>query len=202
MSFQPPPTAPDGHQCPDVDDKRMKEVWCEYGGEYGVSIRVFMKREYSRKVDWDYLYDAVDIINRGMRRGTALLDPVTEVGIKNMEGNFRDMFEKAGFPTVYMERVENGYWPKAYADSIVKTPWFMITTPIGHFHVGWRKSVIHFNWEKTVLKDFDLEARGDVTHDPGMCHAYGYEDGIKVLTQLKSALEDGSVAARHPSYDD
>ncbi len=190
----------DGSACPEVDDRGMREVYSEYGGSYGVSIRLRMPRDYESTVDSGYLQDAVRVLNAGMRTGTAQLDPETAKRASKIETDMRNMFWAAGLGSIFVERLPNTYWPEAYAYERMQSPWFTITTSLGHFEVGWRKRVIHIGWERTVLgPKFDLVSRGEVTHDPGFCHAYGYEDGAKVLRELREAAESLTSIIGQPS---
>lgn len=175
-----------------VDDKGMASVYSSDSGNEGFSIRIKVPRPID-ELDQKWIYEAVRVIERGMRLVTAKLDPKSEERRAEIRTEFQQMFAEAGFPTIYMEEIPNEYWPDSYADAIWRSPWFMITTPIGHFKVGWRKRVIRFDWTKTVLKNFDLKSRGEVTHDYGSCDAYGVADGIKVLKELKAALDSGEV---------
>jgi hypothetical protein len=69
-----------------------------------------------------------------------------------LKREFEEAFEKSGLPAVYMEEIPNEYWPEPYVIGRALSPWFVCTTRVGHFKVGWRKRVIVLDWERTDVK--------------------------------------------------
>ena len=65
---------------------------------------------------------------------------------------FEGAFEKSGLPAVYIEEILNEYWAETDVLERALSPWFICTTKIGHFKVGWRKRVIVLDWSKTDVK--------------------------------------------------
>ncbi len=179
------PRPPNGSPCPEVDDRGMREVSAEWGGEFGISIRLRMPREFEAALDSEYVYDALETLKMGIQRVTAQLNPGMCKLNAELEQGIRKLFSDAGVQAIYLERIPNQYVGPRSPAAAIRSPWFLVTTPIGHIEIGWRKRVLHIGWERTKLgKNFDLVSRGEVTHGPGSCHAWGYEDAAKVLREL------------------
>ena len=77
-------------------------------------------------------------------------------------------------------------------------PWFLVTSPIGHIKIGWRKSVINIDWSRSVVKKSGMElfpdenvTRGDARDDGGgrFIHAGGIDVAIRYLKVLSAAAE-------------
>jgi hypothetical protein len=69
------------------------------------------------------------------------------------------------------------------------TPWFVITTKIGRFKVGWRKRVIEIDWSQTIEPRPDgniLFKDENVTVGETYVHAWTYE---KMRAYIKKILE-------------
>lgn len=101
------------------------------------------------------------------------------------------------FPNrIYVEPSKNGYWGDAWHARHL--PWFVVTTEVGRFVVGWRKRVIHLDWSAVPgAKDAEaLFPNEDVTKDDKSIHAWGYEKAAeyvaKVIESAYVAREDKS----------
>lgn len=97
-----------------------------------------------------------------------------------------DIFVRAGINAIYLEEIENGYWPDSYAALKYESPWFIVTTPVGHFRVGWRKRVLEIDWSRTTIKKNGREIfkEEDVTKEASMIHAWGYDKAAEYLARL------------------
>lgn len=84
---------------------------------------------------------------------------------------------------IFVEEIPNGYCPQACCRHL---PWFVITTVIGRFKVGWRKSVIHLEWTETVgTKDAEsLFSAENTTKDDKMIHAWSTEDARRYVMAI------------------
>ena len=62
-----------------------------------------------------------------------------------------DLLGCFGDAPIYAEEIPNGYLGEnsPYA---LSSPWFKVTTPIGHFTIGWRKRVLEISWKETQVK--------------------------------------------------
>lgn len=87
----------------------------------------------------------------------------------------------ACFDTViYVKEIPNGY------SSDMINPWFLITTNRGIIRMGWRKRVIHIDWDESDItyRSEDLFPEEDVTKFDRTIHAHGYEKAREYLTVL------------------
>lgn len=81
---------------------------------------------------------------------------------------------------IYVERIPNGYNSKS------RMPWYRVTTRIGHFVIGWRRSVINICWNDTVFKQTadELFPDEDVTKIQYTIHAHGYEKAKEYIKRI------------------
>lgn len=120
------------------------------------------------------------------------------------EAFFLHALEAAGFgPPSYLnlEPLPNGYWrpedPWAF-------PWFKVTpsllpnTPaFGHLRMGWRKRVVHLEWDPLVLTRQPDFAKEDVTKDESSIHAWGLRKLVEYLEEIRKCSP--LVAPREPT---
>lgn len=123
------------------------------------------------------------------------LDPDGPRQVAAVRETFREAFEKAQLGPIYMEPIANGYWREESPEAI-HDPWYRVTTPIGHFKVGWRKRVIALSWEdvpalQKIDAGYTIFAREDVTKGPTSIHAWGYEKLQVYLSALRVATIEG-----------
>lgn len=92
-----------------------------------------------------------------------------------------EIFSKAGFYPIFIEKI-----PNEYDKAMGYMPWVMVTTQIGHFKVGWRKRVLVLNWTKTLVHDFAerIFPKENVTKDDCEIHCWGYEKLQEYLTTV------------------
>lgn len=83
--------------------------------------------------------------------------------------------------TIFVEEIPNEYGGKDPWYSLF--PWFIVTTPIGHIKIGWRKRVINIDWTHTTQKECacNLFPNEDVTKGEYYIHAWGYEKAKEYL---------------------
>lgn len=81
---------------------------------------------------------------------------------------------------IFVEEIPNGYCSQPCC---VNLPWFIVTTPIGHIKIGWRKRVINIDWSKTIQKKTaaELFPNEDVTKGEQSIHAWSYEKAKEYL---------------------
>lgn len=129
---------------------------------------------------------AAEDLHRAIRSRDIMTDPTAKKAREDLKERIKALFLAAGFHPVYMEEIENPYWPKSYVEEIYKSPWFQVTTPAGHFQIGWRKNVISIDWSRTTLiADGDvLFAKEQVTTSLSSVHAGGYEKAMEYLSTL------------------
>lgn len=90
------------------------------------------------------------------------------------------------FPApIFVEEIPNGYCARWCCRH---RPWFIVTTTIGRFVIGWRKRVIEIHWEqtrgtKTAEEIFYAEP---VTKDKRMIHAWSLVDARRYIETIFS----------------
>lgn len=87
---------------------------------------------------------------------------------------------------IFVEEIENGYcsdWCCAHL------PWFVVTTKVGRFTIGWRKRVISIDWNDTVGTDtaIVLFEDEDVTKGLMSIHAWSTEDAKRYIDTIISS---------------
>jgi hypothetical protein len=88
---------------------------------------------------------------------------------------------------IFVEEIPNGYC-KDYCCRHL--PWFIVTTPIGRFKIGWRKSVIHLEWTETTCKKEAKEIfpDEDVTRYDKVIHAWGYDKAKEYIDKVFASV--------------
>jgi hypothetical protein len=129
-------------------------------------------------------------IERLIRLQAAELDPDTAKKINETKKAFTKAFKDADFRLIHMDAVPNQYWgggtPIALGD-----PWYIVTTPMGRFEIGWRKRVIHLDWKYTTIAHAPLAAIAEMFQDEDVTkwntgiHAWGYEKLTRYLIKLR-----------------
>ena len=84
---------------------------------------------------------------------------------------------------VYVEEIPNGYCSDWCCKHL---PWFVITTPVGKFKIGWRKSVMNIDWEQTLCTKTaeELFPNDDVTKSGRSIHSWSYENAKRYITTI------------------
>lgn len=150
-------------------------------------------------------------VERLLEEQTLRLDPKSHEGKLKTRADFEKAFADAGLGPIFMEELPNKY--QGEKDPYSKyDPWYVVTTPIGHIEIGWRKRVINIDWTRTVLRSLRDDKYGEGPRVPRgdelfpkiaeenyptlgdhHVHAYGYE---KATEYLKVLAEWPSVAHR------
>jgi hypothetical protein len=127
---------------------------------------------------------AVDLISSEIQAQIIAEDPVQRT---------RADLEKEGllntFPeNIFVEEIPNGYCSDWCCRHL---PWFIVTTKIGRFKIGWRKRVIQIDWSDTVGTKSAEELFPDesVTKRDKMIHAWGIDDAGRYVAEIMHNLE-------------
>lgn len=117
-------------------------------------------------------------------RGAVLRDdPKTQRLVTQERQNLLALFPGR----IFVEEIPNGYCSAWCCRHI---PWYVVTTEIGRFTIGWRKSVIQIDWSETVGTGSaeELFSNEDVTKTDRMIHAWGYDKANQYIdTVIASA---------------
>lgn len=120
----------------------------------------------------------------------------------NIEARLRRKAERqeilALFKTVvFVEEIPNGYCSRGCCKHL---PWFIVTTPVGRFRIGWRRRVILIDWEQTVRTKTseELFAAEKVTKDQKMIHAWNLKDAARYIEVIVASV----AADEAPTIDE
>jgi hypothetical protein len=95
------------------------------------------------------------------------------------------IFTTAGIPFTHKWELMNQYWPRAYPDMILNSPWWLVETPMGLIRIGWRKRVIEIDWSHTR---FEHKVTTDsVTISNTSVHAWEMPKAAEYLKNLYTA---------------
>ena len=157
------------------------------GIAYSVDIEIYASvsnRDFNDGDDRILFSDVGSLLFEGLKLNTAKADPAGPAKRKAEREQFVSAFKKAGLNPVYVEEMPNQYCSDPCC---LNTPWFQITSEIGHIVIGWRKSVVEIRIDKTCLpqdtrKMFPGE---DTTREDGYIHAWGMKKVVEYLSVLK-----------------
>ncbi len=173
-------------------------------GKIGVRVQIIIPEELRarllKETDWDNkdpikevvdsaMYDAREGVWAALQRAEMMLDPKTAEYAEATRQALIKAFEDAGCGPIFMEQIPNEYEPQSHWS--LRSPWYQVTTRLGHFKVGWRKRVINLDWSKTTVKmagdeltDEDI-TKGQVrSSEPYYIHCYGYGKLTEYLKKL------------------
>ncbi len=135
-----------------------------------------------------------DLERRAARRGSqdvfnaifkqhVLLDEDAKAYAAKEKAEILKLFEGK---SIFVQEIPNGYGGEDPYYAVY--PWFIVTTPIGHIKIGWRKRVINIDWTNTLQKKKaeELFPNEDVTKsgeydEIRYIHAWGYEKAKEYL---------------------
>ncbi len=153
------------------------------GGNHSLGIQFFVAGpnmpDLQDKAIQSACYDAVKLVKEAIHLARTIADP---------EAQKRKAAERASlvacFPgSIFVEEIPNGY-ACGSGDSFY--PWYRITTTIGHFTIGWRRSVINLDWSATrgTKTAEELFPKEDVTKGDRYIHAYGYDKAAQYVATI------------------
>lgn len=148
-----------------------------------LEIRVLQKRPIN-KTDEEAIWKAAGEIKEALYSEDERVDPERIKAKEEWIKKAKETFRGALFDLVFTEMIPNEYWNRP------SSPWLIVTTQFGHFKVGWRKRVIVIDWTKTILEATaeQIFPNEKVTMEGKMIHAWGYDDMLKYLIQIRNAL--------------
>lgn len=152
-----------------------EESWGDRG-HLGTKLFLLLPRELNDN-DQRAISRYIDDLKKALEAETFRLDPKEVAWKAEWLKRVRECF--APFGPIYMEEI-----PNEYGSNNPHRVWLRVTTPAGHFKVGWRSHVIHLDWEKTALPAFDPAPADEVTKWEKGIHCYGYEKLAEYLKVL------------------
>lgn len=183
-----------------IDDSSYKRAYKSehlYSGKwghFGLEIRVAIPREFVGE-DNRVMDKVAEEIQEAIMRVTVANDPESA---ETKEAERTALLKPFGNDPILVEEIPNQYCPRWCCSM---KPWYKITTRRGIITLGWRKSVIHLEWEPRVTGGVDADGMFpnekvygdvDVTRFGCVIHAHGY---AKLAEYLDRLLHDQSVKA-------
>jgi hypothetical protein len=162
----------------DVDFHELyKATMCGTYGALGIKIEIaasaltkeqLMASKRLRDAAYDIERKLKDVL---MAESFAVM-PEAQERAKDQRTGLLGAFTSAG--AIHVEDIPNGYCSDGCCWHL---PWFIVTTALGRFKIGWRKSVILLDWSDTkgTKTSEELFQSENVTKDTRYIHAWGYE---------------------------
>lgn len=162
----------------------MSEAW---GASGSFGIRIFVASgsplpDLESEAITTAAYNSVHSLESAIR-GEMLVQ--SEKGRKETEENRKCLTALFADP-IWVDEIPNGY----SSDWQFRTvPWFIVTTRIGRFKIGWRKRVIHLEWTETLCSTSaeDLFPGEDSTRYDRVIHAWTLEKAGEYIARIIQA---------------
>ena len=165
----------------------MKPLYYEHsmGGSYGaykleIKVETSLTQEQLQDSDIsEATYQAADLIKKAVLGKVIANDPKAQQRAIDERKAILDLFSGL----IYAKEIPNGYCSDYCCKHL---PWFIVTTNIGDFKIGWRKSVMHIEWTDTTVKKTaeELFPNEDVTKSDRMIHAWGYDKAKQYIETI------------------
>ncbi|MFA5377083.1 MAG: hypothetical protein WC455_15135 [Dehalococcoidia bacterium] len=157
-------------------------------GMFGIEILVTASAlpDLQSKAIWRAASDAAESIESEIM---AAIIAKNEEAVESAEKERQDLLSL--FPgKIFVESIPNGYCSQWCCRH---RPWFIVTTEIGRFKIGWRKRVIHIEWTETVgAKTAEELFHNDVTKGEKYIHAWSLEEARDYVQRIMSSSREVS----------
>jgi len=158
-----------------------KSELCGSDGAFGLEIKVAATNLPDLKQDsiWRAANSASELIESAVRKAVKDNDPKTAVATENNRKVVDEVFPAP----IFVEEIDNGYCGDWCCKHL---PWFIVTTKIGRFTIGWRKRVISIDWQDTTGAEsaIALFKDEDVTKGLRSIHAWSIEDAQRYVETI------------------
>lgn len=150
-----------------------------YGNRGGFGLEIKVAADHLPDLKQDSIkhstYKAVRIIESEVQAAIIQNDPKTSDRVTEN----RKLIQLFPEP-IFVEEIPNQYCSDWCCRHL---PWFVVTTVVGRFTIGWRKRVINIDWSETVgTQDTQvLFSNEDVTKGDKYIHAWSLEDAKKYI---------------------
>ena len=165
------------------------------GGSYGaykleIKVETSLTQEQLQDSDIsEAAYQAADLIKKAVLGKVIANDPKAQQRAIDERKAILDLFSGL----IYAKEIPNGYCSDYCCKHL---PWFIVTTSIGDFKIGWRKSVINIDWEHTFCTKTaeELFPNDNVTKSGRSIHAWSYEDAKRYISTIYDSRPKGITA--------
>ena len=156
------------------------------GGGFGIKILVACTApiDYKEEKIHEVLSDSGDKILDIVLSTALHLDPEELKNAALVKSKLLALFPKP----IYVEEIPNGYCSQYCCRH---KPWFKVTSVVGHFVIGWRKSVINIDWSETrgTKSAAELFQNEPVTKGKKHIHAWSYEAAERYIVDIMGTAE-------------
>ena len=158
--------------------------WESYGSGYCqiTGIQVWIKVEGGLPdKSLGIVYSQTDKMMNDVNTSLVEMNPERRAKRAEVKSQLSELFPSP----IYAEEIPNEYCSKACCFTL---PWLLVTTSVGHFKIGWRKRVIHLDWEKTKVDKTaeELFPKEDTTKFGKAIHAWTME---KAKEYIKTVID-------------
>lgn len=124
-------------------------------------------------------YDAVKLVKSAVMAAVVAANPDAQKRRVDERKELIGLFPEP----IHVEEIPNGYCSDWCCKHL---PWFIVTTTIGRFKIGWRKRVILIEWKDTkgAKTSKELFEKEDVTKDERMIHAWTLQDARRYISAI------------------
>ncbi len=170
-----------------MSEPEYKKVYYqESSGEHGtIGLQIFIAstEPYSENAKLQQvLYNAGDAIREELIAISIANDPSSKQAAEKERQEIIALFDEP----IFVEEIPNGYCSRSCCRHL---PWFVVTTTVGRFTIGWRKSVISIEWKNFKSLPDILFPEENVTMGPCYIHAYGYEKAKQYIKTIIAAAK-------------
>lgn len=161
------------------------EGWGSHGG-FGIKILVAATTlpDLKQKSIWYATDKAAELISAEVRAAILALSSDAQKRAEKERTELIGLFPEH----IFVEAIPNGYCSQWCCRHL---PWFIITTRIGRFKIGWRKRVINIDWSETVgTKDARELFRDEDTTRGGRGEKYIHAWGLDKAKEYIQAIMD------------
>jgi len=163
---------------------------CSGYGEFAVEIRVASSVEMDLNDERlnRAAGDARDLVFQELAASASQRDPKAKASAAQEKSGILALFDEP----VFVEEIPNGYCSSWCCRHL---PWFIVTTRVGRFKIGWRKRVILIDWSDcpgTGLS-IDLFANEDVTKGERMIHAWSYGKAREYIQAVVKSAQEAKI---------
>lgn len=155
-------------------------------GAFGIKIMVAATKlpNLDTEAIWSAAYKAAGLVTAEVRAAAMADDEEAQRHAKRQRSELLDLFPGR----IFVEAIPNGYCSDWCCRHL---PWFIVTTEIGRFKIGWRKRVIHLEWADTVVSKSaeELFPGEDVTKFERTIHAWGLDKARQYIEAVIAAAE-------------
>lgn len=162
----------------------MKLYSIQSTGNYGYfALEINVDASKLPDLKQDSIRDATDkavkLIQGAIMEAVIADSPEAQERRKAERSDIVGLFEQP----IHVEEIPNGYCPDWCCKHL---PWFIITTTLGRFKIGWRKRVMEIDWSETKGTKIAeiLFANESVTKGKYSIHAWSIQDAQKYIAAI------------------